>query len=321
MFVNNIFNDELIRKKHEGHLFFEFDLFLNQINEKMNSSKPQTSPLYSKKTEHHLSKSQTVTKPMTRPDQQTQIKTGTFILFFTRIMIHTSSAKWNFFSSSSDFFEVFSSRTIILNDVTVAHQTIEISNSNSHWFIIFNFRVTISQFKKHVYWIPIAFHITTLSINTTNHVTIWVSISTTSFQICRCVSDANSRTSIFSEKNRCGNEKSENATIWTVNKFEKIIGPTVVIIADIFHKWKNTTARSTLIADQIKIIVFMSSQVLSVADESRIFRLFAVKNQAHSNRAKKHKLKTTGFLFFSIAVCTMFNKWNLSNSVGECSQF
>ena len=308
MFVELTLSGELVQEEHEGHLSLELDLSLNQINEQMSSSKPQTSPLYSKKTEHHLSKSQTMTKPMPRPDQQTQTKinSGTLTLFSTRTVVHTSSAKWNFSPSPSYFSRVSSSRTSTLSDVTVAYQTIETSDSNSHWPITLNSRLPTSQSREHAYRTPTVFHTTILSVTNTNHATIWVSTPTASFQACRCVSDPVSGTSIPSGKDRCGNERSVNATTWTINKSGRIIGPTVVAIAVTSHKWKNTTTQLTPM--KLKTVASMSLDVSSVADESRTPRLLAVKNQAHSIRPREYKYGTLVFFILSIAICTMLNR-------------
>lgn len=268
----------------------------------MSSSKPQTGLVHSRKIEHHPSKSQTTTRSMTQIDQQIQTKTvsGIITLISTHTIIHTSSA--------SDILGAPMGRRITPSCVLVAQQIEKTSVSESHWPIASNHWVLTSQYKDHAYWTPIAFHTTILSVNSTSHAKIWDSTPTASSRVCGCVSEASFGTSMSLGADRCGNEKRENATTWAINKSGRIMGPTIMATAEISHKWKKSTVRSTSMTDRIKTVASASSKRSSVADVSRTPRLLSIKNQADSIRERRCGSGTEGFLFLLIAVCTMFNR-------------
>lgn len=274
----------------------------------MSSSKPQKGLIHSEQIERCSSKSQPATTSMARMDQQTQNKTisGTVTLISTRTIIQTSSAKWNLFPSPSDFLGVPLGSTITSSYVRVVHPTQEISDSNSHSPVTSNHWAPTSQSKEHSYWTPIAFHTTVLSVNSTNQATIRNSTPTGGSQGCGCVSDVSVGTSILSGEDRCRNAKKGNATTWTINKSGKIMGSTIVATADTVHKWKNSTAPSTLMPNRIKTIASISSES-SVANISRTPQLLVIKNQADSSRIKGAGFGTKRFLFLSMGCFTIFN--------------
>ena len=300
--AENILSDELIwEEERENHLFLEFDFFLNEIIEKMSSSKFQTELVHSRKIEHYLFKFQTTTKSMTQIDQQMQIKTVSSIvtLISTHTIIHIFS--------TSDILRASMRRTITSSCVVVMQQKEEISVSKSHWFIVFNHWTLTSQYKNHFYWISIVFHTTVLSVNSTSHVTIWNSISTASSRVCECVSEVSLETLMFLKADRCENEKRENAT-WIISKSERIMNSTIMITADISHKWKKSTVRSTSMTDRIKTVASTSSERSFVTNVSCTSRLLSIKNKADSIRERRCESETEDFLFLLIVVCTMFNR-------------
>ena len=233
---------------------------------------------------------------MAQIDQQTQTKTisGIVTLISTRTIIHTSSANWNLSPSAFDILGVPLRRTITSSHVAEVRQTEETSVSDSHWPITSNHWALTSQSKDHSYWTPIAFYTTILSVNSTNHATIWDYLPTASCQVCGCVSNASLGTSIPSGKDCCENEKRENATTWTINKSGD---PTVVATTDTSHKWKNSSALSTSMTDRVKTVPLTLSERSSVADVSRIPQLLLIKNQADTIRVRRYGFGTEGFLF------------------------
>ena len=147
--------------------------------------------MHSRKMKHHFSKSETATKFMIQIDQQTQTKTVSriVILISTRIIIH--------FFSTFDILKISMKRTIISNYVKVTQQIKKTSVSKSHWFIIFNHWILTNRFKNHFNWISIVFHITILSVKSTNHAIVCDFISITSSRVCKCVSQVNLETSFL----------------------------------------------------------------------------------------------------------------------------
>lgn len=303
------YSGELVQDGHEGHLSLELDLSLNELHEKMSTSKSQTGFVHSKQTEHQHPESQTPPKSKTKIDQQTQTKfvSNIVTLILTRTVVHTSSAKQDFFQSSTKILEVSPRDTITSSRVAVAQRTEETSASHSIWRATSNHWDASSQYKNHLTWTPITFHTTLLSANSISYVTVWNSVPTASVQKCGCVSDVNFA-SASSRNVRCENAKKENATTWTINKSGRVMGPTVVAVTDISPKWVNSTLRSTSMAHRIEIVVSSKSEPSSVADISRASQPLLMKNQADSIRMRKYGFGIIGFCFLSVAVSTMFSR-------------
>lgn len=341
LILKNICNDELIReKKQKNHLFFELDLFLNELNEKINTSKSQTEFIHSKKTEHQYFKFQTATKSKIQVDQQTRIKIVSIIIILisTRIVIHIFSTKWNFSSSSFNILKEFFERAITSNWITMTQRTKKFSISNSRWFVIFNHRILSSQHKNDFNWIFITFYITLLSVNSISYVTVWNFFRTTLFHECECVDNVNFA-STFSKKIRYENAKKYNTTTWiinkfdkimnffvttatdnfhkwknfntttwTINKFDRIMSFIVTIATDNFYKWKNFISRSISTIYRLEIVVSSTSKSFFVTNVSNTHQILLMKNQTNSMRTKKYEFETKNFFLLSIAFCTIFNR-------------